>query len=183
MSQREHAEDTIFWSLKSATQFAARRRTVQLFIASSLPGTPPSYTWIDNTPSVWEELISVLEEQNPKSIVINVNPDIAFSGGLHAGEIDEVIARLGVDWVKRFTLRPMVGVEFVATMVEGQLEWYRKLQETTWAMISEAFREKVITPGETSTEVCNSLPFPDLVFEIQARKNMRRDVDKMRHRM
>jgi hypothetical protein len=160
MSQREHAEDTIFWSLKSATQFAARRRTVQLFIASPLPGTPSSYTWIDNTPSVWEELISVLEKQNPKSIAINVDPDIAFSGGLHAGEIDEMITRLGLDWVKRFTSRPMVGVEFVAAMVEGQLEWYKKLQETTWAMISEAFSEKVITPGETSTEVCS----PCLLF-------------------
>jgi hypothetical protein len=169
MSQREHAEDTIFWSLKSATQFAARRRTVQLFIASPLPGTPPSYTWIDNTPSGWEELISVLEEHNPKSIAINVNSDIAFSGGLHVGEINEMVARLGLEWVKRFTLRPMVGVEFVATMVEGQLEWYKKLQETTWAMISEAFSEKVITPGETSTEVCSLSPLP--VPKFQATRN------------
>jgi hypothetical protein len=170
MSQREHAEDTIFWSLKSATQFAARRRTVQPFLASPLPGTPPSYAWIDNTPSVWKELISVLEKQNPKSIAINVNPDIAFSAGLHAGEIDEMIARLGLEWVKRFTLRPMVGVEFVATMVEGQLEWYKKLQETTWAMISEAFSEKVITPGETSTEVCSPSPLSMLSFKLEEKE-------------
>jgi hypothetical protein len=55
--------------------------------------------------------------------------------------------------------------------VEGQLEWYKKLQETTWAMISEAFSEKVITPGETSTEVCSlpSLPVP----KFQATRNGR----------
>jgi len=48
---------------------------------------------------------------------------------------------------------PMLGVEFVATQPESKLEWYRKLQETAWAMISEAFSERVITPGKTSTEV------------------------------
>jgi hypothetical protein len=80
-----------------------------------------------------------------------------------------MIARLGLDWVKRFTLRPMVGVEFVATMVEGQLEWYKKLQETTWTMISEAFSEKVITPGEASTEVCSLSPLR--VPKFQATRN------------
>lgn len=153
MSQREHAEDTIFWSLKQATQFAARRRTIQLFIAKPTNGTPSAYTWIDNTPEVWTSLISVLEQQDPSSIVINVNPDIAFSGGLHAGEIQEIASKLGQEWVERFVLRPMVGVEVVATMVEAQLGWYKKLQETTWAMISEAFSEKVIIPGTSSTEV------------------------------
>jgi len=153
MSQREHAEDTIFWSLKSSTQFAARRRTIQLFFASPKPSTPSSYTWIDNTPLVWEELLSVLEIQNPKTIAINVDSDIAFSGGLHAGEIQEIIARLGLKWAKRFVPKPIVGVEFVATMVKDQLQWYKKLQETAWAIISEAFSERAIVPGKTSTEV------------------------------
>jgi hypothetical protein len=36
-------------------------------------------------------------------------------------------------------------------MAPGQLEWYQRLQETTWAMITEAFSENVIVPGKTST--------------------------------
>ncbi len=44
---------------------------------------------------------------------------------------------------------------------EGRLKWYRNLQETAWAMIGEAFSEKVITPGLTTTEVGISL---SLVF-------------------
>jgi hypothetical protein len=45
MTQREYAEDTVFWSLKSAKQFSARRRTLQLFLAKPRPGTSFSYTW------------------------------------------------------------------------------------------------------------------------------------------
>lgn len=47
----------------------------------------------------------------------------------------------------------MVAVEYIGTMVGGRLEWYKKLQETAWAMITEAFSERVITAGETTTEV------------------------------
>jgi hypothetical protein len=153
MTQREHAEDTVFWSLKKAEQFAARRRTLQLFLAKPTPGTPSSYTWIDNTPTVWTELLSILKAQDPASIAINVDPDIAFSSGLHVGELGEIIEHLGKKWTQRLVAVPMIGVEFVATMVEDQLIWYRNLQSTTWAMISEAFSEKVITPGVTTTEV------------------------------
>lgn len=153
MSQREYAEDTVFWSLKSAKQFSARRRTTMLFLANPANGAPSSYTWIDNTPTVWSELLEVLEAQNPASIAINAHSEIAFSGGLHAGELERIVENLGSKWKKRFVTHPMLAVEFVATKVEGQLEWYRKLQSTAWAMISEAFSEQVITPGTTTTDV------------------------------
>ncbi|KAE8445227.1 hypothetical protein EG329_013599 [Mollisiaceae sp. DMI_Dod_QoI] len=154
MSQHEHAEDTIFWSLKHSTQFAARRRTLDLFLASPAPGLQSSYSWIDNTPEVWENLLDVLEEQNPGKVVINDDVEIAFAGGMHAGEFMEIKKRLGRKWEERFVSEPMVGVEFVGTMPvgEGRLKWYRNLQETAWAMIGEAFSEKVITPGLTTTE-------------------------------
>jgi hypothetical protein len=45
MTQLEYAEDTVFWSLKSAKQFSARRRTLQLFLANPKPGTSFSYSW------------------------------------------------------------------------------------------------------------------------------------------
>jgi len=47
---------------------------------------------------------------------------------------------------------PMLGVEYVAKRVESQLEWYTKMQETAWAMVSEAFSEKVVVPGTTTSE-------------------------------
>ena len=138
--------------MKSATQFSARRRTTSIYFASSASGTPSSHTWIDNTPEVWDELGDILKKNDPSTIVINIDPEIAFSGGLHAGEYEKLTQELG-PWKDRFVSEPMVAVEYIATMPEGQIGWYRKLMETAWAMIEEGFSERVITPGKTTTEV------------------------------
>ncbi|TVY27269.1 hypothetical protein LHYA1_G003401 [Lachnellula hyalina] len=152
MSQKEYAEDTVFWSLKSATQFSARRRTVDLFLANTVEDASFSYNWIDNTPEVWSELRSVLEAHNVSSIAVNADTDVAFSSGLHVGEFGKIVQELGPEWEKKLVVEPMVGVEFIGTMVPGRLEWYRRLQETAWAIITEAFSEAVIEPGITTTD-------------------------------
>ena len=85
---------------------------------------------------------------------INTHPNIAFSSGLHVGELRGLYQNLDRKWTDRFVERPMVAVEYIGTMVKGRLEWYRRLQETAWAMITEAFSERVIEPGVSSTEVC-----------------------------
>ena len=151
ISQREYAEDTVFWALKEYEQFSARRRTTQLFLANPTSDSPSSYEWIDNTPLVWSELKAVLAEQQPRTIALNTHTELAFSSGLHAGELDAVKAALGEELTDRFVLEPMLAVEVVATMVDSRLGWYRKLMETAWAIIEEAFSSKHITPGETTT--------------------------------
>jgi hypothetical protein len=157
MSQKEYAEDTVFWSLKSANQFSARRRTVNLFIANPTKGSSSSYTWIDNTPQVWSDILDVLKSQNPSKIAINADEGSAFSSGLHVGELDIFEKELGKKWTQKFVVERMIAIEFVGTMVPGRLEWYEKLQHTTWALISEAFSSKVISPGLTTTEVSAQL--------------------------
>lgn len=155
MSQKEYTEDVVFWSLKSAQQFSARRRTVQLFLANATKPTKSSYTWIDNTPTVWDELLDVLEEYDPKKIAVNADQEVAFGAGLHVGELANIVTKLGKKWRDRLVSEPMLGVEYIATMPEGQLSWYKRLQETAWRIISDGFSKLVITPGETTTEVCS----------------------------
>lgn len=114
---------------------------------------PNPLVWIDNTPGVWNELRSVLEQYNPHTIALNIDPDIAFADGMHAGELERVSEQLGEKWMKRVVRRPMLAVEYMARRIPGQIEYYRKLQEMAWAMITEAFSEKTVTPGTTTTEV------------------------------
>ncbi|KAI1327039.1 putative lipoprotein [Xylariaceae sp. FL0255] len=150
MSQREYAEDTVFWALKDATQFSARRRTTHLFLAQPpSSGGPTAYSWIDNTPAVWAEVKSIFDDVDPESIALNTHPEIAFASGLHAGELDAMTVALGDHWASRFVLEPMLPVEVVATMIPVRLNWYRRMQETAWAIIGEAFSEKIIVPGVT----------------------------------
>jgi hypothetical protein len=153
VSQREYAEDTVFWSLKHSTQFSARRRTLQLFLANNTASSNKAYTWIDNTPNLWTEVLAVLVANKPSKIAVNINAELAFSSGLHAGEFELIKKELGQEWVDRLVDLPVLAIEFVGTMPEAQFEWYRKLQGTAWAMISEAFSNKVISPGETNTDV------------------------------
>ncbi|CAF9920327.1 MAG: hypothetical protein GOMPHAMPRED_002056 [Gomphillus americanus] len=152
MSQREYAEDTAFWSLKTAIEFSARRRTVHLFFASAPEGMQTAYKFVDNTKAVFEDLKELLETHQPRSIALNVDADVAFAGGLHVGMYNELVDQLGPKWSNRFVEAPMVAIEYIATMPKAQLKWYKRLQETAWAMISEAFSEKVIEPGKTTTE-------------------------------
>lgn len=150
MSQREHAEDPIWWSIKDATSFAAHRRTIVLFLASQ----PESLIWVDNTGAVWPELRDVLSKNNITRIAMNIDRNIAFGAGLHVGEKEALIDELGVEWMSgKIVNEPMLGVEYVATRVPGQIEYYRQMQETTWALIEEAFSERVVEVGITSTEV------------------------------
>lgn len=153
ISQREYAEDTVFWSMKTFEQFSARRRTTSIFFANPKGDGPSSYTWIDNTAEVWTQMREVLTEHDPYSIAVNVDSQIAFSSGLHAGESMLLTQELGSPWKDRLVAVPMIAVEYIATMPKSQLPWYRKMMETAWAMISEAFSESVITPGKTTTEV------------------------------
>lgn len=151
MSQREYAEDTVFWALKEATQFSARRRTTQLFLANNTAGAPLSYLWVENTDLVWKELKAIFEERQPKKIALNTAPELAFSGGLHAGERDALAAALGPEWEAKFVLEPMLGVEVIATMVDGRLPWYKNMMETAWAIIEEAFSAAIIQPNKTTS--------------------------------
>ncbi|OAA53631.1 Peptidase M24, structural domain protein [Niveomyces insectorum RCEF 264] len=193
MSQREYAEDTVFWSLKAAEQFSARRRTTVLYVAGNASGrvdladlpSPPrvqvlvepasartatEYTWIENTPTLWPALRAVLaatvgggvvdnnnqvvidDTISSPRIAVNAAEDIAFAGGLHAGELAAVRRGLGSRWVAHLVNDvPLLAVELVATMVPSRLAWYRRLQATAWAAIAEAFSARVVVPGTTTT--------------------------------
>lgn len=155
ISQREYAEEIAFWSLKRATQFSARRRTTDLFLADP-KSTKVHHTWITMTADedLWPELRAILDSEQPDIIAINADPDASFASGMHAGELEAVREGLGEKWgAKLVSVPPMLPIEVIGTMVESKGIWYMKLMSTAWAMISEAFSERVIEPGVTTTTV------------------------------
>jgi hypothetical protein len=111
-----------------------------------------SFTWVDNTPDLWDDVREVLEKYQPKSIAINAHQDIAFASGMHAGELHAMHQGLGEEWTSKFVLRPMLAIEVVGRSLKSRLSWYKKLMETAWAMIDDAFSERVIESGKTTTE-------------------------------
>ena len=155
MSMRENAEDPVWHSIRDATVFAARRRTVLLFHSntSSLAGYPNPLEWTDNTDAVWSSVLSSLGAYNAGRIALNVNGETGYAGGLSAGEFQVLYNELGSVWVDRGVDVPELALEFLARREEGQKVYYARMMETVWALIEEAFSESFIVPGVTTTHV------------------------------
>lgn len=97
-------------------------------------------------------------------MAINIDDEIAFSSGLHAGEHRLLKQELG-DLVDFRNIR-MLAVEFIGNMPDNQRDWYKKIMGTAWAMIEDGFSGHAIMPGITTTKVCSMLLF-NFFFEGQ----------------
>jgi len=66
--------------------------------------------------------MAVLEREDLSSIALNIDPQIDFSSGPHAGELNLTISHLGLNWAKRMKGIPMLAVEFVALRPKSSVE-------------------------------------------------------------
>ena len=174
LSMREYAEDPVFWSITSPTTFAARRRSIYVMsrrpdgsverlalggtsqggLFEAFRSTRPAPTQetgelVGN--EQWRLFRELVEDRDPSNIVLNIDPDWAFSDGLHAGEREALEEALG-PYVERVVREPRLAMNYIALRVPEMMPRYRKIQESVHAMISHAFSNAVITPGETTTE-------------------------------
>ncbi len=175
LSMREYAEDPVFWSITSPTTFAARRRSIYVFTRrddgtverlalggtsqggvfeayrSTRPApTQPTAELVGN--EQWRLLRELVEDRDPENIVLNIDPDWAFSDGLHAGEREALEEALGPELLGRVKREPRLAMNYIALRLPEMMPRYRKIQETVHAVISHAFSNAVITPGETTIE-------------------------------
>lgn len=99
----------------------------------------------------WNALRSVFEERDPKRIAINVSRNFAFSDGLTAGERDGMSEALGARWTSRFTSVDALALDFIATRLPEEAEFYRELQTLAWQLTERMFSNEAVTPGVTRT--------------------------------
>ena len=175
LSMREYAEDPVFRSIASPTTFAARRRSIYVFHrredgsverlalgGTSQGGVFEAYRSTRPAPTrptaelvgaeQWRLLRQLLEDRNPENIVLNIDPDWAFSDGLHAGEREALEEALGPELTLRVKREPRLAMNYIAIRLPEMMPRYRRIQETVHAVISEAFSNAVITPGRTTTD-------------------------------
>jgi hypothetical protein len=179
LSMREYAEDPVFFSMVAPTTFAARRRSIYVFtrrpdgslerlalgggtqggvyeaFRSSRPiseregdGEGNAELWGDEQWRLFRELV---EDRDPGSIVVNIDEHQAFSDGLHAGEREALERALG-PYRERVVRKPVLAVDYIAGRVPEMMPRYRQVEETVHAILSTAFSNAVITPGETTTD-------------------------------
>ncbi|MEX0740796.1 MAG: M24 family metallopeptidase [Pseudohongiella sp.] len=174
LSMREYGEDPVFWSITAPTTFAARRRSIYVFTlqpdgtverlalgGGSQGGVFEAYRSTRPAPTQptaelvgdeqWQLLRELIEDRDPANIALNIDPDWAFSDGLHAGEREVLAEALG-PYLERVVREPRLALNYIALRIPEMMPRYRQIMETVHAMISQAFSNAVITPGETTTD-------------------------------
>jgi len=100
----------------------------------------------------WQVLRAAVEERQPKRIAINYSRTWHFADGLTHGEYSGMTEALGAEWTKRLVPAEGLAVDFVAARLPEEEATFERLNALAWEIISEAFSERVITPGQTRTE-------------------------------
>jgi hypothetical protein len=189
---REYNEDPVFFSLVSPTTMAARRRTIYVFCDRgaergidrvAIGGTSQGglYRVVRDPaaaigtagatrrpaepygPEQWKLLTPVIEECAPRSIAVNVSATHAFSDGLTAGEQAPLLEAIPAAYRGRVTHRELLPLQYIEERLPEMLPKYVEMQRVVHRIIADAFSERAITPGTTTTE--------DVVWWMRQRVN------------
>tara|TARA_R110002033_G_scaffold12528_1_gene37825 strand:- start:1852 stop:3243 length:1392 start_codon:yes stop_codon:yes gene_type:complete len=162
---REYNEDPVIKTMLPATWLNARRRTILLFyrdkaknsieklaVARYNVGKNIVSAWDkEKEPNQWKRLMQLISERNPKKIGLNYSTDHNIADGLVKTDYEEFMANLPKKYSSKVVSAQELAVRWIETRSEREMVIYDQLVDITHDIIAEAFSEKVITPGVTTT--------------------------------
>ena len=162
---REYNEDPVLKNMLPATWLNARRRTIILFYRDSKKNTIDKLAvarynfgeniqsaWDkDKQPNQWQRLMELIEERNPKTIGLNYSEHFNIADGLDHTDFKEFMTYLPKKFQNKVVSAQPLATAWIETRTEREMALYSHLVNITHDIIAEAFSEKVITPGITTT--------------------------------
>ncbi len=162
---REYNEDPVLKNMLPATWLNARRRTIILFyrdfkkntidklaVARYNFGENIQSAWDkDKQPNQWQRLMELIEERNPKTIGLNYSEHFNIADGLDHTDFKEFMTYLPKKFQNKVVSAQPLATAWIETRTEREMALYSHLVNITHDIIAEAFSEKVITPGITTT--------------------------------
>ena len=163
---REYNEDPVIKTFLPATWLSARRRTILVFfrdakrnvfeklaVARYNVGSAIQSAWNpEKQPDQWAALVEIVSKRNPQKIGLNFSTDFGHADGLTYTEHKELVQRLSPAQKAKLTSAEKLAVSWLETRTEREMQIYPQLVQLTHSLIAEAFSEKVITPGITTTD-------------------------------
>ncbi len=163
---REYNEDPVLRTMLPATWLNARRRTILVFhrnkeidslerlaVARYEVGESIEAAWDpEKQPEQWKALIDIIETRDPQRIALNFSKTYGLADGLVKTDSEEFLDYLPGTYKNRLVSGEELAVGWIETRTQMEMELYPQLVEITKNIIREAFSEKVIIPGETTTE-------------------------------
>jgi hypothetical protein len=163
---REYVEDPVYLTLVPEPVFAARRTTMLVFFDRgpekgverltvsryALKGYYESAWDGGSDEDQWKRLAAIIKERNPKKIGINTSRSWAFGDGLTASLHASVRDNLDEELRGRLVSAESLAIRWLETRTDKELEVWPHVVGLARSAISDAFSNKVITPGVTSTD-------------------------------
>lgn len=162
---REYAEDPVYFSLVPQPSFAARRTTMLIFARNEDDGVdflsvnryplgePFEAEWSGgDLDEQWSALGELIAERNPGRIGINVSRTWPEADGLSHGLHQRLLEVLPEGFEERLVSAENLVVRWMETRSAAELEVYPHIVALARGVIAEAFSNRVITPGVTTTD-------------------------------
>ena len=163
---REYNEDPVMKTMLPSTWLNARRRTILVFyrnkeantieklaVARYDVGENITSAWDkEKQPDQWARLVEIINERNPDKIGINISEHFGIADGLVQTDYKELKNALPQNLEEKLVSAENLAVAWIETRTQKEMELYNTLVEVTHKIIDEAFSEKVIIPGKTTTE-------------------------------
>ena len=163
---REYNEDPVIKTLLPPTWLNARRRTILVFSYNENTQKTESvaisrYNFGKNIKSIWDKektpnqmlaLKNYIEKVNPKKIGLNYSENFALIDGISKSDYELFYSSISNDIKQRIVSAENLGIQWIETRTELEKEIYKDLVSITQNIINEAFSNKVIKPGKTTTD-------------------------------
>ncbi len=163
---REYNEDPVMRTMLPATWLNARRRTILVFyhdrkkntverlaVARYNVGDNIISSWDPETqPDQWQALIDIIIERKPDKIGLNYSEHFNIADGIVKTDYDEFMEVLPSEYKEKVVSAEQLAIGWIETRTSTEMKLYEDLVAITHGIIAEAFSEKVITPGVTTSE-------------------------------
>jgi len=163
---REYNEDPIIKTLLPPTWLNARRRTILVFSFDESTKKTESvaisrYNFGKNIKSIWDKeknpnqmlaLKDYIDKVNPKKIGLNYSDNFALIDGISKSDYQLFYSSISNDIKQRIVSAENLGIQWIETRTKLEKEIYKDLVSITQNIINEAFSNKVIEPGKTTTD-------------------------------
>ncbi len=160
---REYNEDPVIKTMLPATWLSARRRTVLIMVkkedkvegfavARYDVGSAFKKAWDkEKQPDQWKRVAEIVEAHQPKKIGINKSNDFGLADGIVSTDYEAFMAAIG-KYSKRVVHATPLAVGWLETRSATEMMVYPQICRIAHEIIAEAFSNKVIQPGVTTTE-------------------------------
>lgn len=163
---REYNEDPVIRSMIPAKWFAARRRTILVFyrdhkknlterlaVSTYDVGKHIKTAWDKNkSPNQWDALAAIIKDLNPQKIGLNYSKHFGIADGITLTDYNEFMNVLPEGYKNKVVSAEKLAIGWIESRTELEMKYFSQLVDITHQVIAEAFSNKVITAGKTTTD-------------------------------